>query len=448
MERYEQYKDSSIEWIGDIPKNWDVKKLKYLANTRPSSIDKKSKDGEDVIFLCNYVDVYKNEFITRDLKFMVATASREQRESFTLKKGDVLVTKDSEAANDIAIPALVAEDFEDVVCGYHLTHIKPISIVGSYLFRFFQSQFLRSYFEVSANGITRYGLGVDKFGTALILTPPLDEQTAIANYLDRKTAEIDALISQKERLLALYEEEKSAIINYAVTKGIDPDALLEDSGVEWLGKTPKEWDIVALKRLTSKITDGEHISPEFTNSGMHFLSAKDIRDGFINLPDDKFVDYEDGVRFRKRCNPELNDILLVSRGATVGRVSIADVKVEFCLLGSVILLKPNERVRFKYLFYSLKNKLVQDHFLNSSQSSAQQAIYLVGIATTQFAIPKLEVQEAIVDHIETEIARIDAKISKTKQIIELQKEYRTALISEVVTGKVKVPNLVGEGVAQ
>lgn len=240
MERYEKYKDSGVEWIGEIPEGWEVKKLKYVADANPSNIDKKSKDNEDNVLLCNYVDVYKNEFISSELSFMKATASSDQITKFILEKGDVIITKDSETPDDIAAPALVTESFDNVVCGYHLTHIKPKNINGDFLFRYFQSKYLNSYFEVSANGVTRYGLSVAKINSALILHPPRPDQTAIANYLDRKTAEIDELIAQKERLLELYEEEKTAIINQAVTKGIDPDVKLKDSGIDWLGEIP-EW---------------------------------------------------------------------------------------------------------------------------------------------------------------------------------------------------------------
>jgi len=278
-----------------------------------------------------------------------------------------------------------------------------------------------------------------------LVSPSKPEQIAIANYLDRKTSEIDKLIAQKERLLSLYEEEKTTIINQAVTQGINPDVKLKNSNIDWLRDIPVHWKVTVLKRLVTKITDGEHISPKFTQIGMPFLSAKDVRDGYVQLPNDKFVDYDDGLRFRNRCNPELNDILLVSRGATVGRVAIIDTNTVFCLLGSVILLKPKEEILFTYFFYSLKNKLLQDNFLLASQSSAQQAIYLVDVGTVFLAIPSFEEQTSIVKHIEIETARINAKMAKTKKIITLQKEYRTALISEVVTGKIKVSHLsIGE----
>ncbi len=214
---YEKYKDSGVEWIGEIPVHWEMLKLKYLANANPSNIDKKSKDDEDNIFLCNYVDVYKNEFITSELNFMKATANKSQIAKFILKKGDVLVTKDSETPDDIANPALVVEDFDNVVCGYHLTHIKPKGIYGEYLFRQFQSTFLQAYFEVSANGVTRYGLCVDKFNSVLILVPHSEEQTAIVTHIKKETARIDAKIEKTKKLIALLKEYRSALISEVVT---------------------------------------------------------------------------------------------------------------------------------------------------------------------------------------------------------------------------------------
>jgi type I restriction enzyme S subunit len=210
-------KDSGIEWLGEIPEHWEVKKLKYVANANPSNIDKKSKDEEDDVYLCNYVDVYKNDFISSDIDFMKATASENQIEKFILNKGDVIATKDSETPDDIANPALVIEDFDNVVCGYHLTHIKPMRINGDYLFRFFQSKFLNSYFEVSSNGVTRYGLSVDKFNTAPILNPPLEEQTQIVQYIESETARINNKAEKTKKLIELLKEYKTALISEVVT---------------------------------------------------------------------------------------------------------------------------------------------------------------------------------------------------------------------------------------
>ena len=214
-------KDSGIEWLKKIPDHWKIKKIKYIAEPNPSNINKKSKEGEKEIFLCNYVEVYKNEYIDDTLHFMKATATIDQISKFILKKGDVIVTKDSEVRNDIAVPALVTKNFNDVVCGYHLTHIKPKKILGDYLFRCFQSKWLQSYFEVSANGITRYGISVDEFNSALILIPPIQEQKNISHFLDKETAQIDSLTEKIKKSIEILKEYRSALITSAVTGKMD-----------------------------------------------------------------------------------------------------------------------------------------------------------------------------------------------------------------------------------
>ena len=217
MERYEKYKDSGIEWIGEIPEHWDIKKLKYITIANPSNIDKRRKENEKSIFLCNYIDVYKNEFISSKLDFMKATANEDQIRKFILEKGDVIVTKDSETPDDIAIPALVIENLDNVVCGYHLTHIKPKKIEGTYLFRYFQTKYLKSYFKVSANGVTRYGLGVDKFNSALILIPPKSEQSSIIKYIVTEINLINAKITKTKKIITLQKEYRTALISEVVT---------------------------------------------------------------------------------------------------------------------------------------------------------------------------------------------------------------------------------------
>src|SRR5690606_15288306 len=171
--RYERYKDSGIEWIGEIPEHWDLSRLRFLSNIVPSNIDKKSKEGEQKVLLCNYVDVYKNDFIDRNIAFMEATASDLQIEKLTLQKSDVIATKDSEDPKDIGVPALVAESFENVVCGYHLTLIRSRSEIlnGDYLYWFLCSSGSNQYFFTEARGITRYAIGSNVFKNLAVSLP-------------------------------------------------------------------------------------------------------------------------------------------------------------------------------------------------------------------------------------------------------------------------------------
>jgi type I restriction enzyme S subunit len=229
-------KPSGIDWLGDMPEHWEVRKLKYVAEIFPSNVDKHSKEGEKTVRLCNYTDVYKNDYITNDMNLMVATASDEQVERFTLLLNDVIMTKDSETANDIAIPAFVKENLENVVCGYHLSVMRPNEkTLGEFLFRILQSKSINIQFEVNANGVTRVGLGTYSQKNPKVPIPPIAEQQEIIDFILNETQTITATISTIEKEIALVEEYKTSLIAEAVTGKIDvrdfeiPETLEEES---------------------------------------------------------------------------------------------------------------------------------------------------------------------------------------------------------------------------
>src|SRR5680860_1068128 len=185
LKRYPAYKDSGVPWLGEIPPHWEMKRLKQVSKIRLSNVDKLIQDGEEPVLLCNYVDVYKNDFITDRLTFMSATASSQEIEDFTVQQGDVLITKDSEAWNDIGVPAVVASELPGVLCGYHLAMIRPnkCKLNGEYLMRALSAPLIATQFHTSANGITRYGISLPDIKGASSPVPPLDEQATIVKYL-------------------------------------------------------------------------------------------------------------------------------------------------------------------------------------------------------------------------------------------------------------------------
>lgn len=218
-----ELKETGVEWLGSIPKHWNYKKLKYVADVFPSNIDKKSKDKEKEVYLCNYMDVYNNDYIHKDLDFMKATASNDQIEKFKLRIGDVLATKDSESPDDIGIPALVIEDFDDTVLGYHTTLIRAFDsdILSSYIFNLMRSSKLNAHFEISARGITRFGLSVSAFKDVVIPIPPKEEQKSIVSYIEQKLKSIKTNVSLILDEIELLKEYKQALIYEAVTGKID-----------------------------------------------------------------------------------------------------------------------------------------------------------------------------------------------------------------------------------
>lgn len=180
---------------------------------------------------------------------MKATATEAQIERFSLKIGDVVITKDSETSEDIGVPAYVAETKPNLVCGYHLTIIRPNSklIVGTYLFYAVKSRLSAYQFYLAANGVTRFGQTSQGTKNLRIVFPTLSEQKQIAAFLDWKTGQIDALIAKKKQLIAKLKEQRIAVITQAVTKGLNPEAPLRDSGIPWLGEVPEHWDVRRLR---------------------------------------------------------------------------------------------------------------------------------------------------------------------------------------------------------
>ena len=220
---YPEYKDSGIPWLGKVPKHWEVQRLRTLVELRVSNVDKRSSESEIPVRLCNYVDVYKNEYIFSDLPFMRATATETEIERFRLQAGDVLITKDSEVWNDIGVPALVVESADDLISGYHLALLRPYwhLISGEYLFRALQSKRVVSQLHISANGVTRFGLSHNAIKSVWIPVPPLSEQAFIEKFLNRQTTKIYSAIDVIRRSIELLREYRTRLIADVVTGQVD-----------------------------------------------------------------------------------------------------------------------------------------------------------------------------------------------------------------------------------
>ncbi len=270
-----------VAWVKALPSSWTAKPLRATADYAVSNVDKVPADDEVPVRLCNYTDVYNNEFITLGLDFMQSTATETEIAKFGLSVDDVVITKDSESWDDIGVPALVRETASDLVCGYHLALLRPHKkqMHGPFLFRCLQAKPVRVQLELAANGVTRFGIPKSDIGAMTLPVPPIARQHAIANYLDRETARLDALVAAKERLLGLLAEKRRALITRAVTRGLDPHAPLRDSGIAWLGKIPAHWETVALRFLVD-FTSGatpDTGRTDYWDGDIPWVSPKDMK---------------------------------------------------------------------------------------------------------------------------------------------------------------------------
>ena len=233
-----------LGWTNTLREGWKRKPLRTVAHCVVSNVDKVKVDGEIPVQLCNYTDVYHNEFIRPALGLMRATASQAEIARFALSVDDVIITKDSESWDDIGVPALVVETSADLVCGYHLAVLRPHKdiIDGAFLFRCLQAQPIQVQLALSANGVTRFGLPKSEIGATVVPVPPLSQQRVIAKYLDGETARLDALVAEKEWLLSLLVEKRQALITCAVTRGLNPKGPYRDSGIGWMSEIPTQWE--------------------------------------------------------------------------------------------------------------------------------------------------------------------------------------------------------------
>jgi type I restriction enzyme S subunit len=437
---YPTYKSSGVEWLGDIPAGWGVNRLKEVATIQMSNVDKKSVDGEDEVELCNYTDVYYNDRITPDMPFMKATAPREQVRRFALRAGDVLITKDSESWTDIAVPAVVVADMPNVLCGYHLAHIRPKTAMdGVYLSRAIAAVGPRDQFRVAANGVTRFAIGTEAVTTAVFAVPPLSEQRAIAAFLDRETARIDALVARKERLITLLQERRAALITRAVTKGLNPAVPMKDSGVVWLGEVPAHWEVRRLKLLLdTPLKYGANESAELEDPELpRYVRITDIddKDGlrdetFKSLPRDVAAPYllQEG------------DLLFARSGATAGKSFLYRQSWGVCAYAGYLIrarlrtrdVSPNY-VRYvtasSYYWIWLSATFIQATIQNVSAEK---------YANLMVPMPPLAEQRAISELLDRHSSEIDEMITRIRAVITRLNEFRTALISAAVTGKIDV----------
>lgn len=422
--RYPAYKESGVEWLGEIPVHWGVRRLKECADAWLSNVDKKFVEGEPKVRLCNYVDVYYHDQIHGEMEFMTATATPAQVRRFSLRGGDVLVTKDSETWTDIAVPALVTDDLADVVCGYHLALIRPQpNGVGAFIGRAIGAVGLREQYQVAANGITRFGLTVDAIRNGILPMPPLPEQHSIARFLAHETAKVDALVAKQQELIRLLQEKRTALISQAVKKGLDPDVAMKDSGVEWLGEIPAHWEVKKLGYITECL-DGRRIPLNAEQRGR-------MQGEYPYWGANSIVDYVDSWLFDEEL------VLLGEDGAPFFD---ADRPVAFHVTGRIWVNNHAHVLR--------PVAIVSATFLTSALNCVDYSWYTAGATRDKLTqsdmraipiqLPPAHEQLAISTYLDGETRKLDRLVSKAHQAIGALNEYRAALISAAVTGKIDV----------
>lgn len=426
---------NSPDLLSPLPTNWKLIPIKSACHFAVSNVDKHVLEDEIPVRLCNYTDVYNNERVSPEMNLMSATATEDEIRKFHLEPGDVVITKDSESWDDIGIPAYVEGTADDFICGYHLALIRPNKNVldGRFLFRCIQSRPVALQLELDATGVTRYGLPKSSIGNALIPLPPLETQRRIADYLDRETARIDALIAEKEKMLALLEEKRTALISRAVTRGLDPNAPLKPSGLDWLGDIPAHWEVRRCATIFREIDErGEPNLPLLNVSLNTGVTRRLFSEDKIESVAADFSTYKiarkgmlvfNKMRFWQGAAGIAPIDGLTSPDYTVAEIidAVLPKYIEY-----VVRLPQfnNEVRRYSYGMVDDRLRLYWDSFKN-----------------IRLPMPPIDEQNRILDYLDKELSGIGEVSASIKTSLSLIKERRAALITAAVTGQLDLKEL-------
>lgn len=424
---------------------WRTVPLKRVASIRVSNVDKRSLDGEPSVRLCNYTDVYYRNSIDPSQEFMQATASSEQIASFRLRPNDVVVTKDSEAADDIGVPTYVEESAPDLICGYHLALIRPVRGVvdGRFLFWAMASSLMRSQLETTATGITRFGLRADAIGSATLNLPSMMEQRALANFLDAETARIDSLIAKKRKQSELIDLRWITLVTDMVRGRRVASAKRRASGVEWIGELPEEWgtpsvsmmfDVDLGKMLNQRAAEGEDQRRYLRNQNVQW-----DRFDLENVSTMHFESYEH-VRFTIRKGD-----LLVCEGGDVGRAAMWTLNENIHYQKALHRVRPRTTAPPRFLIYVLWAAASLGLFTSEGNQSTIAHLTREQLRAHRIPWPSEQEQHRIVAELDETRAKMRALQDQWSRQIELLTEHRQALITAAVTGEIWVPGVGASG---
>lgn len=435
----EKMKPSGIVWIGDVPESWNLLKLKYFSYLK-GRIGWQGLTADEFIdegpYLITGTD-FENGRIQFDRSYHISEARYAQAPEIQLQIGDLLVTKDGTVGKMAYVDELPGKSS----LNSHLLLIRPLE--GKYhnrfLFWLMSSSVFTGYTEYSQDGTIMASLSQEKIGNFLAYFPNLEEQCAIANFLDVQCAKINSVIADIEKQIETLQKYKKSLITEAVTKGLDQSVQMKDSGCKWVSHIPVHWSIKRFKYLLNYITDGSHFSPETVDEGCPYITAADVRGLGLDYQAAKKISNQDFIALQRTgCQPKVGDVLLVKDGATTGRIGMVTSDYPCVVLSSVAILRAPESMDCRYLRYLMNSEFVQSQIQASMAGSAMPRTVLSKIVNyLGIECPKDE-QIRICDYLDKKCANIDSIISQKEKQLEAITQHKKSLIYEYVTGKKRV----------
>jgi len=440
--QYPEYKDSGVEWLGEVPAHWVVSPFKWQIDANDGGAWGEDPLGDNDTYVLRSIDQ------TVDGRWKVTDPalrhlSQKEQASTVLKAGDLVVTKSSGSSLHIGKTTLVDKCMasKGFSFGNFMQRIRTKrSFLPKLAWYFMNNAVARLQLDLLSNSTTGLAnLNGTIIGEVQVATPPQKEQTDIVAFLDHETARIDALVEEQQRLIGLLKEKRQAVISHAVTKGLDPDVPMKDSGVEWLGEVPAHWDVVPLKFIVStSVTDGPHETPEFIDDGVPFVSAEAVSSGKIDFDKARFIRREDHERFSRKYSPKKHDIYMVKSGATTGITAIVEGDMEFNIWSPLAVIRCKDWVDPYFVLHSMRSTNFQESVVLNWSYGTQQNIGMGVIENLPIAIPPENEQKEISAFLSSHVENWEVLTQEASRTVSLLQERRSALISAAVTGKIDV----------
>lgn len=424
---YRRYSDSGLPWLGQIPLHWEVQRNGRLFQQRNQTgfahlpiLEVSLKTG---VRVRSFDEGARKQVMSDRDKYKLAARGDIAYNMMRMWQG---------AVGPVPEDGLVSP-------AYVVARPNPGTHSGYFSLLFRTSAYMNEVDKYSRGVVKdRNRLYWEQFKQMPSVYPPPEEQAAIARFLDHVDRRIRRSIRAKQKLIALLEELKAAIIHRAVTRGLDPNVRLKPSGVEWLGDVPEHWEVVPLRRVITRAVDGPHHSPRYLENGIPFLSARNIKTDRWSLGDVKYISHEDYAEFSRRVVPEIGDVLY-TKGGTTGIARVVDLVSPFQIWVHVAVLKVRrEKVAPGYLAFALNSPRSYEQAQLFTRGATNQDLGLGRMKGIVFALPPASEQDEIVEALDEWTRDMREAAEKTYREIDLLKEYRTRLIADVVTGKLDV----------
>lgn len=438
---YPEYKYSGLDYYGEIPSDWHLEKIKYNSYV-------KGRQGWQNLRSDEYQN--KGPYLVTGAHFNneggvdwnqchhISNERYDRDRDIWIKKNDVLITKDGTIGKVAFIEYLPYK----ACLNSHLLIIRDLysKYDQRFLFYLLSSSCFKGFIPTRQTGTTFMGITQEAVEEFPLVLCPVEEQQKIANFLDHETAKIDTLIDKQQQLIKLLKEKRQAVISHAVTKGLNPNAPMRDSGVEWLGEVPAHWDVVPIKYIVSiPVTDGPHETPEFIDEGVPFISAEAVSTGKINFEKIRaHISEEDNKRYSLKYSPKKYDIYMVKSGATTGVTAIVETDDKFNIWSPLAVIRCKEDSYPYFVLNFMRSLNFQEAVELNWSFGTQQNIGMGVIENLHVTRPPLEEAKLIVEMLAEKCGAFDLIIEKALYQIELMQERRTALISAAVTGKIDV----------